>query len=253
MFEISLVAGLGAVIVTQPEISVPELVMNCFAPSITHSPSSSRARVRVLPASEPASGSVSPKAASLRPGAQLRQPLVLLLRAAPEVDRHRPQRRVGGERDADRGVDPRQLLDRERVGERVGAAAAVLLGERDPHQAQLAHLGDDLVRERASSRSSSSATGATSLRAKSRTVRWSRRCSSVSVEVHARTRHHTIPAVRARRRSKRAPSVHSLPGDRARAGAGRRARPGSRPRRCGSARPSRPGSRRACTGCSSAA
>ncbi len=56
-----------AVIVTQPEISVPELVMNCFAPLTTHSPSSSVARVRVAPASEPASGSVSPKAASLRP------------------------------------------------------------------------------------------------------------------------------------------------------------------------------------------
>jgi hypothetical protein len=48
-------------------MSVPALVMNCLAPSITHSPSSSRARVRVLPASEPASGSVSPKAPSLRP------------------------------------------------------------------------------------------------------------------------------------------------------------------------------------------
>ena len=53
--------------VTQPEISVPALVMNCFAPSITHSPSSSRARVRVAPASDPASGSVSPNAASRRP------------------------------------------------------------------------------------------------------------------------------------------------------------------------------------------
>ncbi len=54
-------------IVTQAEMSVPALVMNCLAPSITHSPSSSFARVRVAPASEPASGSVSPKAASLRP------------------------------------------------------------------------------------------------------------------------------------------------------------------------------------------
>ena len=50
-----------------PEMSVPALVMNCLAPLITHSPSSSRARVRTLPASEPASGSVSPKAPSLRP------------------------------------------------------------------------------------------------------------------------------------------------------------------------------------------
>jgi hypothetical protein len=56
-----------AVMVTQPEMWVPELVMNCFAPSITHSPSARRARVRVAPASDPASGSVSPKAASRSP------------------------------------------------------------------------------------------------------------------------------------------------------------------------------------------
>jgi hypothetical protein len=56
-----------AVIETTPEMSVPALVMNCLAPLITHSPSSSRARVRVFPASEPASGSVSPNAASWRP------------------------------------------------------------------------------------------------------------------------------------------------------------------------------------------
>jgi hypothetical protein len=52
---------------THAAISVPALVMNCLAPSITHSPSSIRARVRVLPASDPASGSVRPKAASRRP------------------------------------------------------------------------------------------------------------------------------------------------------------------------------------------
>ena len=52
---------------TTPEMSVPALVMNCFAPSITHSPPSSLARVRTLPASEPASGSVSPKAPSRWP------------------------------------------------------------------------------------------------------------------------------------------------------------------------------------------
>ena len=52
---------------TTPEISVPALVMNCLAPSITHSPSSSAARVRTLPASEPASGSVRPKAPSTSP------------------------------------------------------------------------------------------------------------------------------------------------------------------------------------------
>ncbi len=56
-----------AVIATTPEMSVPALVMNCLAPSITHSPASSLARVCVLPASEPASGSVSPKAPSRSP------------------------------------------------------------------------------------------------------------------------------------------------------------------------------------------
>ena len=70
MLEISFApfpSPVTAVIVTQPEISVPEFVMNCFAPLTTHSPSSSRARVWVLPASEPASGSVRPNAASFSP------------------------------------------------------------------------------------------------------------------------------------------------------------------------------------------
>jgi hypothetical protein len=65
-FEISS-SPVRAVMQTTPEMSVPALVMNCLAPSIAHSPPSSRARVRTLPASEPASGSVSPNAPSLRP------------------------------------------------------------------------------------------------------------------------------------------------------------------------------------------
>ena len=65
-FEISS-SPVRAVIVTKPEMSVPLLVMNCFAPLMTHSPPSSSARVRVLPASEPASGSVSPNAPSRSP------------------------------------------------------------------------------------------------------------------------------------------------------------------------------------------
>ena len=47
--------------------SEPELVMNCFAPLTTHSPSTSSALVRVAPASEPAPGSVRPKPAIARP------------------------------------------------------------------------------------------------------------------------------------------------------------------------------------------
>ena len=71
-------------------------------------------------------------------------------------------------RDRDARVHPRELLDRDRVAEVVGAAAAVLLGVGDAHQAELAELLDDLVRE-ALLRSSSSATGRTSPSAKSRT------------------------------------------------------------------------------------
>jgi hypothetical protein len=54
---------------------------------------------------------------------------------------------VRSHRDRDRRVDARQLLDRDRVRERVGAAAAVLLRDRHPHQPELGHLHDELVRE----------------------------------------------------------------------------------------------------------
>ena len=54
---------------------------------------------------------------------------------------------VRGDGDRDRRVDARQLLDRDRVRERVGAAAAVLLGDRHAHQPELGHLGDEVVRE----------------------------------------------------------------------------------------------------------
>jgi hypothetical protein len=54
---------------------------------------------------------------------------------------------VRAQRDRHGRVDPRELLDGDRVGERVGPRAAVLLGERDAHQPQLAELGHDLVGE----------------------------------------------------------------------------------------------------------
>ena len=52
-----------------------------------------------------------------------------------------------GDRDRDRRVDSRQLLDCDRVRERVGAGSAVLLRDRHPHQAELGQLGHELVRE----------------------------------------------------------------------------------------------------------
>src|SRR5450755_1218777 len=56
-----------AVTVTKEVISVPEFVMNALAPLTVHMPTARTARVLVAPASEPASGSVRPKPASVRP------------------------------------------------------------------------------------------------------------------------------------------------------------------------------------------
>ena len=52
-----------------------------------------------------------------------------------------------GDGDRDRRVEARELLDRERIGQRVGAGAAVLLRDRHPHQPEVGQLGDELVGE----------------------------------------------------------------------------------------------------------
>ena len=147
-FEIS-PSPVRAVIVTHEVMSVPAFVMKIFEPSTTQLAVVEPAVVRVAPASEPAPGSVSPNAASFRPEARSGSQRALLLLVAEEEDRHRPERGVRGDGDRDGRVDPRQLLDRDRVREGVAAGAAVLLGNRDPHQAELGQLGDELVREAA--------------------------------------------------------------------------------------------------------
>jgi hypothetical protein len=88
-----------------------------------------------------------PEGAESLAAAQSRHPLLLLLLGPEQVDRLGSERGVGAERDRHRGVHARQLLDRERVGERVAPGAAVLLGKRDPHQVELAQAADDLVGE----------------------------------------------------------------------------------------------------------
>ena len=152
--------------------------MNCLAPSITHSPSSSFARRAGVAGIRAGLGLGQAEGGEPLARAQLRHPLVLLLVGAPEVDRHRPERGVGGDRDRDRRVDPGELLDGERVGEVVGAAAAVLLGEGDPHQPELAHLRDELVGEGLRPVELLGDAAPPRWRAKSRTVSRSRRCSS---------------------------------------------------------------------------
>ena len=136
-----------AVTVTSYVMSVPELVMNCLLPLITHSPSSSRAVVRVAPASEPAPGSVSPKPASARPAVRSGSHLLLLFLGTEAVDRHRAEADAGLQRDRHRLVDLAEFLERQRQREVVTAHAAVLLRERQAEQPHLAHLRDDFVRE----------------------------------------------------------------------------------------------------------
>ena len=94
--------------------------MNVLLPSTTHSSPSSVAFVRVAPASDPASASVSPNAPSAR-ARDHRDEVLLLLRLGARVEeRRRAEAHAGFERDRHRRVDPRQLLDREAVGEEVG-------------------------------------------------------------------------------------------------------------------------------------
>jgi hypothetical protein len=80
-------------------------------------------------------------------GGELGEPLLLLPLVAVQEDRHRPERRVRRNRDRDRGVDARQLLDRDRVRHGVGAGAAILLRDRDAHQPELGELRHEVVRK----------------------------------------------------------------------------------------------------------
>ena len=126
----------------------------------------------------PGSGLGEPERGEPLPRGEVGNPLALLLLGPVEEDRHRPERGVRRHGDRDGGVDPAQLLDRERVRERVAAGAAVLLRDRDAHEPELRELGDDLVREsgapgRAPRRPARSAPSASS-----RTVRRMSSCSS---------------------------------------------------------------------------
>ena len=136
-----------AVTVTSVVISEPELVMNCLLPLTTHSPSRSSALVFVAPASEPAPGSVSPKPASLRPATRSGSQ-VSFCSWVPKVRIGLiPRPTAGLEGDADRLVDPAELLDGDAQAGEVAVGAAVLLGRGEPEEAEVAHLVDDVDRE----------------------------------------------------------------------------------------------------------
>ena len=154
----------------EPEMSVPAFVMNCLAPLMTHAVLQ-RARGSACSGVRARLGLGQADAPSARPAQSSRHPLAASAPRSRKVDRLGAERRVGAERDRHGGVDARQLLDGEGVGERVAAGAAVLLGERDPHQARARRARARSRTGRHFVRSSSSATGAT--RSRRNRGRWS--------------------------------------------------------------------------------
>ena len=60
---------------------------------------------------------------------------------AGQVERAAAEARVGRDDEPERAPDPADLLDRDRVGERVEPGAALVLGERDAEPAELAERG----------------------------------------------------------------------------------------------------------------
>ena len=105
-------------------------------------PSPSRtAVVRIAAASLPALASVSPHAPSFSPRASGEIPLLLLL-GAEHGDVRGAQPVVRGDRQRDRRIDARELLDADAVVDGRHAGAAVFLGKLDAHETERGELRD---------------------------------------------------------------------------------------------------------------
>ena len=81
------------------------------------------------------------------PGDEVGQPLGLLVVGAELEDRVGAEADAGRQRDAQRLVDAAELLDRHAQRGEVATGAAVLLGEHDAEQTELAHRPHDVDRE----------------------------------------------------------------------------------------------------------
>ena len=152
------------------EIGVPAFVMNALAPSTIHSLAvEGSARPDLDATSEPRA-----RLGQARTSRGLRRARAARA-SAPSVLGAEPVQHAAGEsdrrrkRDAGRLVDPADLLDRQAHRDRVGVRAAVLLGERQPEQPQLAHL--ETTRAGVSFTVGLGRPGATTSSANSRTTR----------------------------------------------------------------------------------
>ena len=121
-------------------------VMNCLAPFRTYLLPRFSARVFRFEASEPAWGSVSEKAAlNLAAGKRLQKAL-LLFRRAVAVERGGDRRIVDAHDGGNAAVAARNLLHRQDIGDGIGARPAPFLGNRHAHEAERAHLGEQMAR-----------------------------------------------------------------------------------------------------------
>ena len=85
-----------------------------------------------------------PEAAQRFPGAEARQPVLLLLLAAPAIDRGADQRGDNRHHGAHRRAASSHLLDDQAVGQIVHVAPAVLLGHEGAEEAHVGDLLDEL-------------------------------------------------------------------------------------------------------------
>ena len=125
---------------------IEPFVIHIFAPFRIQSEPSRFACVRIVPGSEPASGSVSPKQPIASPRCIGRQPALLLLLGAPAPDRVHRERALHGDGAADAGVARLELEADEAVrdGARPGQAVALEVHPEEPELRELLH---DLARE----------------------------------------------------------------------------------------------------------
>ena len=126
-------------------IGVPEFVMNAFEPSITHSSPPSLAvvdRLRVEPPRFRERERADRLALRHR-----HEPAFLLFSRPVAVERVRREPDGGLERDRDRRVVPRDLLETQTERQEIAPLPADLFGERDAEQPELGHALHDLERE----------------------------------------------------------------------------------------------------------
>ena len=130
----------------------PALVMNRLPPSMTQS--AVRAVLVACRRARPArvaarAGLGQPVRADHLALRHRHEEALLLLVRAGQVERPAAEARVRGHDQPERAPDAADLLDRDRVGQRVEPGAALVLGDRDAEPAELADAPDDLGREAA--------------------------------------------------------------------------------------------------------